>query len=203
MLNYTDLQNWNTYAEKIALLLQNIVVTDAQSKIIDIELAFNNLFQIVEQLRAIKGEISFVGNGASASIASHCSADIFKNGRIKTRLFTDLALISAVGNDVSFDQIYALPIEICMNKGDLLIAISSSGASPNILQATNAAHHCAGNVVTFSAFAETNLLRQQGDLNFYVPTQSYGFAESCHATLLHYWIDNIIVNYQKSLAKEV
>lgn len=203
MLNYTALQDWNTYAKNIASLLQNIIVTDAKEKSIDPELAFNNLFQIVENLRINKGEISFVGNGASASIASHCAADIFKNGRIKTRLFTDLSLITAIGNDVSFDKVYALPIEICMNKGDLLVAISSSGASPNILQAVDAAHYCGGHVITLSAFAENNPLRQKGDLNFYVPTKSYGFAESCHATLLHYWIDNIIVSYQKNFAKEV
>jgi len=199
MLNYTDLQDWNTYAKKIASLLQNIVVTDSEAKSIDTDLAFNNLFHLVEKLRSNDGEISFVGNGASASIASHCAADIFKNGRIKTRLFTDLALISAMGNDVSFDKVYALPLEICMKKNDLLVAISSSGASPNILQAVDMARKIGGNVITLSAFSENNPLRQKGDFNFYVPTNSYGFAESCHASLLHYWIDNIIINYEKNL----
>lgn len=199
MLEYAKLHDWNTYAEKVGSLLQSIVITDAESKGIDTELAFSKWCKIAENIRADGGEISFVGNGASASMTSHCAADIFKNGRIRTRLFTDSSLITAVGNDVSFNQTYALPIEIAMRKGDLLVAISSSGASPNILEAVAAARRCAGYVVTLSAFHQENPLRQTGDLNFYVPTQTYGFAESCHATLLHYWIDNIIVSYNKTL----
>lgn len=200
MLHYGKLHDWNTYADTISSLLKNIVITDSTSKPIETERAFKQWLQIVDDLRPHGGEIFFIGNGASAGLASHCATDIFKNGRIRTRTFTDPALISAIGNDVSFEQVYALPLEISMRKGDVLVAISSSGASPNILAAADAARRCSGKIVTLSAFSTENPLRQKGDLNFYVPADTYGCAESCHSALLHYWIDRIIVGHNKNMS---
>jgi D-sedoheptulose 7-phosphate isomerase len=73
----------------------------------------------------------------------------------------------------------------------MLVAISSSGRSPNILAAVAVANRLALTVVTLSAMAPDNPLRASGSLNVYVPAETYGYAESCHAAILHHWMDTI------------
>jgi D-sedoheptulose 7-phosphate isomerase len=78
-----------------------------------------------------------------------------------------------------------------MRRGDVLVAVSSSGESPNILRAAEESHRLGGAVVTLSAMDPDNTLRKMGSLNFYVPASTYGMAESCHAAILHHWIDHV------------
>lgn len=191
MLNNTFQDKWTCYAQTIASLLESILISGSESKDMSIDAGFAQLLELALTCKENDGEIIFIGNGASAAIASHCAADIFKNAKIRTKVFTDSALITAMGNDISFNQIYATPIAMTMRGKDILVAISSSGASSNIIEAVKAAHICKGTVVTLSAFKEGNPLRQMGNLNFYISAQAYGYAETCHAALLHYWTDNI------------
>ena len=76
----------------------------------------------------------------------------------------------------------------------MLVAISSSGQSPNILRGVKEAKRLGGIVVTLSAMNPENNLRSQGLLNFYVPAKSYGMAETCHAAILHYWMDLVVAS---------
>jgi D-sedoheptulose 7-phosphate isomerase len=82
-----------------------------------------------------------------------------------------------------------LPLERLGRTGDLLIAISSSGNSPNIVRALEAARRLDVGTVTLSGMAADNRARALGDLNFYVPVRRYGWAESAHQVILHYWFD--------------
>ena len=135
------------------------------------------------------GTIFLVGNGASASMASHFSADITKNLHIRTQIFTDLSLITACANDICYEEVYAEPLHWSMKRGDMLVAISSSGNSPNIVRAIDTAKAIGGRIITLSAMDVDNKIRSMGDLNFYIPANTYGLAETCHAAILHYWVD--------------
>lgn len=126
-------------------------------------------------------------------MASHVSADLAKNAHVHTEVFTDLSLITAIANDISFDEVFAEPLRRRMKTGDMLVAISSSGQSKNILQAVATAKELGGRTITLSAMKPENPLRRQGELNLYVSAQTYGLAETCHAAVLHYWIDTIIL----------
>jgi D-sedoheptulose 7-phosphate isomerase len=151
--------------------------------------AFDALFDKALKARQKNATIFLIGNGASASMASHVAADLAKNGNLRTMVLNDPCLLTAVGNDIGFSEVFAEPLRRFGTKQDLLVAISSSGRSPNILNATKTARAIGMEVVTFSAMDSGNPLRQLGDLNFYVPAHTYGHAESAHAALLHYWID--------------
>lgn len=140
----------------------------------------------------------FIGNGASASMASHVSADLAKNAHLHTQVFSDLALITAIANDMDYDQVFAEPLRRRMRSGDILVAVSSSGASPNIINAAKEARAMGGQVVTLTAMHPDNQLRKTGDLNFYVPGKSYGLAETSHAALLHHWIDIMVAECAES-----
>ena len=75
---------------------------------------------------------------------------------------------------------------------DVLMAISSSGQSENILRAASAAKNKALKLVTFSGFEKENPLRKLGDVNFYVPAANYGFVEIAHLSICHCLVDAVI-----------
>lgn len=181
--------NWNQFSDDLKGLLSGLVVTDGTGTSLPVADGFHELGRMTKDLNSGKGTLFLIGNGASASIASHVAADMGKNARVRTEVFTDLAQLTALANDFCYEQVYAKPLQMKMCQGDMLAAISSSGRSSNILQATSEARRLGGNVVTFSAMERDNPLRSEGRLNFYVPADTYGMAEICHTAISHFWID--------------
>ena len=181
--------NWLEYCSTILKLLNRLTVTDGNGKTLTHDEAFRILEEITLRIRAERKTIYCIGNGASASIASHFSADMAKNGKLHTEVFSDLALLTAISNDLGYEEVFAEPLRRRGMPGDLLAAISSSGNSPNVVRAAECAHQFGLQVVTFTAMAADNRLRKLGDLNFYFPAQTYGDAESVHGAVLHYWIN--------------
>ena len=141
-----------------------------------------------------KKKVIFIGNGASAAIASHQSVDYWKNGGMRAIAFNDTSLLTCIGNDYGYPFVFEKPIEMFADEGDVLIAISSSGKSDNILNGAKMARKMKCPVITMSGLKIDNPLRSLGDLNFYVPvpTCAYGFVEIAHLTLCHRFVDMII-----------
>jgi D-sedoheptulose 7-phosphate isomerase len=106
-----------------------------------------------------------------------------------------------VSNDYSYPEVFEKPIAMFADPSDLLIAISSSGRSPNILKAAEKAKALGCRVVTMSGFLPENPLRQAGHLNFYVPSSSYGMVEIAHLTLCHYITDHFVSCAAKASTK--
>ncbi|MDQ5985792.1 MAG: Phosphoheptose isomerase [Syntrophus sp. SKADARSKE-3] len=183
---------WSRNVEDIAKALTAMSATKNDGKPLSIASAFAFWTEWTIKIRKEKRTVFLIGNGASASMASHVAADLAKNAHVRTEVFTDLALITAIANDLSFNDIFSEPLKRRLAHGDMLVAISSSGQSPNILQAARTTRECGGIVVTLSAMKHDNPLFTLGDLNFYIPGHTYGMAETCHAALLHYWIDKIV-----------
>lgn len=148
---------------------------------------------LTDALRAGARTVYLVGNGASASMASHLSADLAKNGRLHTQVFSDLSLITAISNDMGYEHVFSEPLSRRGRPGDMLVAISSSGRSPNVLAAGRVARELGMDVVTLTAMQPDNPLRAVGDLNAWVRVQTYGEAETCHAAVLHHWMDLVEV----------
>lgn len=142
-----------------------------------------------ERCKRERARIFFVGNGGSAGIASHMAADWMKNGAFAATCFNDGASLTGLTNDLGFEQVFAVPLARQGGPGDLLIAISSSGKSPNILAAVEAARAVGAGVITLSGFSSDNPLRRSGDINFYVPSEIYGFVEIGHLCICHALLD--------------
>ena len=134
-------------------------------------------------------KLIFIGNGGSAAISSHLATDFWKNGGIKALAFNDSSLLTCIGNDYGYEQLFAKPISIFADPGDILMAISSSGRSPNILNGVKAAREKNCQVVTFSGFHPHSPLRSLGDLNYYVPAEAYGPVEVLHHSICHCILD--------------
>ena len=127
-------------------------------------------------------------------MASHFAADLAKNARIYTQVFSDASLLTAVSNDLSYEKVFSEPLRWRGQKGDMLVAISSSGRSPNVLNAVEVARSLNFSIITLSAMKADNPLRGLGDLNLYVAAETYGYAETCHAALLHRWMDSVEIS---------
>jgi D-sedoheptulose 7-phosphate isomerase len=134
-------------------------------------------------------KIMFIGNGGSMGIATHMAVDFSKAGGMRATAFGDGAVLTCLGNDIGYENVFARQIEWHGCAGDVLIAISSSGKSPNILNGVQAARSHGANVVTFSGFRDDNPLRKAGDVNFYVRATEYGFVEVAHQAILHAILD--------------
>jgi len=180
---------WSNYISQLNNSLGKFSVRDADHNEVSPAAGFALWKEMAFRLRTSGNRVFLIGNGASASMASHFAADLAKNGGMQTEIFTDLSLITATANDISYEQIFAEPLRHRMSEGDMLIAISSSGSSPNVLRGAETAKELGGIVVTLSAMKEENALRKLGNLNFYIFAQSYGLAETGHAAILHYWMD--------------
>jgi len=184
--------DWMSNIDGLMFCLRSLSVRNNFGKVINSDVAFIQLHKITQNIRKRKNRIYFIGNGASASIASHISADLAKNAYIHTEVFTDISLMTALANDLSYEEVFSEPLRHRMTKGDMLVIISSSGNSPNVLRGAKTAKELGGTVITLSAIKEDNRLRQMGDLNFYVSAQTYALAETSHAAILHFWVDQVI-----------
>ncbi len=183
--------HFNLWLDKLHRVLENIEVTSNDGEL-EWEVAFMDLLYKTEEIKNRHGQIFLIGNGASSAMASHIAADLCKNAHISTRCFSDAALLTALANDCGVEFMFADPIRRQGNANDMLVCISSSGESPNIIQAVKQARELGMLVVTLSGMKPGNNLRRMGDLNFYAPAETYGFAETAHAAILHYWVDNVV-----------
>ena len=177
------------YFNTLAGLLRETEVTDASGKKLRLEEGCEYIRKESHASHDAGNKIMFVGNGGSAGIASHLAIDFSKNGGLRSTAFNDPSALTCLGNDLGYENVFAKQIDLHGRTGDLLIAISSSGRSPNILGAVKAARARGCKVATYSGFTENNDLRTVGDVNFFVRSKEYGFVEIAHLTLCHAVLD--------------
>jgi D-sedoheptulose 7-phosphate isomerase len=132
-------------------------------------------------------KVIFIGNGGSSAVASHMAADISKNGGVRAIAFNDFPTITMLGNDFGYEKIFSKQLEFYGFSGDVLVAISSSGGSRNIIGAAERAKEKQMRLFTFTGMVKTaqNKLKTMGELNFVVPSTDYGIVEIAHLSLIH------------------
>lgn len=145
--------------------------------------------QWLQEAEAHKRKILLIGNGGSAATASHLAVDFWKNGGVRALTFNDSAQLTCLANDLCHEDGFAAAIEAFGEPGDLLIGISCSGTSENIVRGARQALAQQMKVITCSGFQPDNTLRQLGHANFYVPNFSYGLTETLHQLIIHAMLD--------------
>jgi len=155
---------------------------DVKSKIMSDDLADNMIAMknLILETRANKGQIIFAGNGASTLIANHGALDYVNQLGVKTMSVESAEFITAAGNDFGYEGIFERFVNLYAEEGDMIVVISSSGRSMNVINAANKGKELGCQVVTFSGFAEDNPLRSCGDVNFYAESNEYNKVESIH-----------------------
>lgn len=160
-------------------------VTLADGSVVPLEAGVSDAVARLEAVKAGGRKVMLIGNGGSAAIASHVQNDLCKSVGVRALVMSEPPLMMALANDDGYETVFEQQVNLWAQPGDMLIAISSGGRSPNILRGVAAAleHECS--VVTFSGFAADNPLRRLGTVNFYVPASEYGYVELGHSILLH------------------
>lgn len=177
------------YSRSITCALDGLQASKAKEGALNKEEAFVLWLAMTRTVQETGHTLYFIGNGASAAMAGHMAADASKNGRVRAMAFNEVSLLTAVSNDIAFAECFADPLRRFGQAGDLLVTISSSGNSENILRAIAAARKLEMGVITLSGMDQGNRSRALGDINFYVPARTYGIVECAHQVLLHCWLD--------------
>lgn len=181
--------SYSDYVQSFVDALKSVVATDGRGDMLAVDAGIARVHDVMRRIARGTGKAMFVGNGGSAGIAGHLAIDFSKNGGVRAVTFNDASSLTCLGNDLGYDQVFAKQVEMQAFAGDVLIAISSSGNSANILNAARAAKTLKCDVVTLSGFSPDNALRKLGDVNFFVDTAVYGFAETAHQAILHAILD--------------
>ena len=170
-----------SYFEYLSLILQNISTTEVE-----------NFIKVLLNARNKGSIVYFIGNGGSAATASHFANDIAIGTREYIKPFRVIslcdnkAIITAIGNDDGFNKIFSQQLEVLLKKDDVVVAISASGNSPNLLKALDVAKRKGSITVGISAF-DGGELKKKADISVHVPTGKgeYGPAEDAHMVLDH------------------
>jgi D-sedoheptulose 7-phosphate isomerase len=186
------MDSWDAYVAAIGSGLKELRITDGQGRELGAADGFARWVDLTHEVQRSGQNIFLVGNGASAAMASHFAADACKNGGLRAQAFNDGPLLTCAANDVAFEEVFALPLERFARSGDMLITISSSGGSPNIVRALERARKMQLRIVTVSGKGADNPSRSFGDVNVYMPSARYGWVESGHHVVLHYWLDQYL-----------
>lgn len=162
----------------------------AKQQVCEPDLFFHTIKGILIKLRETRNKIYFFGNGASSAFANHMALDFSKNGKILSRSLSDSALLTALSNDYSYEKAMLEYLKIeGVSKDDLVITISSSGNSPNIV---NVLEYCKENNIkslALSGLKNDNKSITLSDYSIYVPMKTYGMVECIHQIFLHLVLD--------------
>ena len=173
------------FLDRIAWAMSSVLVGNIDGEG-DVQSGLRSIKDSLRHATDAGNKTMIIGNGGSAAIASHIAIDYAKNGGFRAVACNDLAALTCLSNDFGYEQVFAKQIEQQGRAGDVAILISSSGKSPNILLAAQAARHARFDAIyTLSGMGADNPLRSMGHMNFYVPSDDYGIVEITHLALLH------------------
>ena len=180
----SNIADFMTYRRNLSDILLSLNVSSIDSAA---EVLLNAIFQ--------NANIFLIGNGGSAALIEHAQCDLSKgifsyakSNSIKLPLVyaltSPLPLISALGNDLGHENIFSWQLEHRAIAGDILIAVSSSGNSRNIINAVKVARKIGVVVIGFSGFFNSDL-KNLSDIDIHVPSENYGVIEDIHGIILH------------------
>ncbi|MGD2119853.1 MAG: SIS domain-containing protein [Chromatiales bacterium] len=178
-------------AEEFADLLASGCFTDRQGNYIHLDEGIEQLVDLFSRAGHDNTHVFIIGNGGSAAVASHIENDLCNVGGLCAATLHEPAILTCYANDYGYEQAFAKRLDRALRPNDILIAISSSGGSANILNAVEVARQRQAKVITLSGWQADNPLRDSGDLNFWLEKQEYGFVEIGHLFLLHHVCDQL------------
>ena len=175
-----------SYLDALFDMTRQSHVTDLHGNALSLEEGAERAIRMIADVRSASRKVMLGGNGGSAAIVSHAQNDLSESSGVRAMVFTEQPVLTARANDFGYGSVLERPIELWAEPGDLLITVSSSGKSENIIRALRSAREKQCELMTFSGFNPDNPSRSMGDLNFFVPSSVYAYVETAHVTLLHY-----------------
>ena len=170
---------------------KSLLETDVEDKVLKMK-------KLLLNIKNNEKKVIVAGNGGSAAMSSHVAVDFTKQGGIRTVNFNETDLITCFANDYGYEHWVEKAVEFYGDKDDLLILISSSGNSKNMINAAKIAKSLGIYVVTFTGFKSNNPLKAEGNLNFWLDSEAYNIVENTHQIWLLMICDLIIGNAEYS-----
>ena len=167
-------------------IVEKTEFTDRDGNDLDYEKGIQENLKMLENLRDSGGNLFLVGNGGSAAVVSHILTDFINVAKLNARTLHESSLLSCMSNDYGYENSFSEPLSTLAREKDLLVAVSSSGRSPNIHNAVKSIKKVGGEAITLSGFDQDNSLKSMGDLNIWLDSTSYGLVEIGHLFYLHY-----------------
>ncbi len=153
-----------------------------------------NATKLFHETKRRGGKVILVGNGGSAAMASHVSVDLVKVAGLRAINFNEADLITCFANDYGYEHWVEKALEFYADPHDLIVLISSSGKSSNIINGAIKAKQMKLALITFSGFSADNPLRKLGDLNFWAESQAYNIVEMTHHVWLLAIVDKLVAD---------
>ena len=167
--------------------MQHLYETSQKLDLTQLEAAADIVVEAMTKRRIVYS----CGNGGSASIASHLKCDFLKGAATGTdlqprieALSDPIALITAIGNDIGYDEIFSFQLRYLLEPGDVVLAVSSSGSSPNVVKALQLAKSKGNKSILFSGF-DGGAGSKIADVTVYYPFANYGIVEDLHQSTMH------------------
>lgn len=183
---------FNNYLEKFAETLKNTAAS-TKDESLSLDASFDAINKVFETCKAKRNTVYLIGNGGSSGIVSHGAIDFLNACGFKAQALTDNSMLTCMANDYGYENVFAQPFKILIEEGDVVVAISSSGQSENIVNASKVATGKGAKIITFSGFKKDNPLRKQGDFNLWLDSKNYGIVEIGHSLLLHHITDRLAI----------
>jgi len=181
--------SFTSHAAEFSSIVTAGAFSDKDEGLLSRDEGIDCLISLLTNTRANGGTLYVIGNGGSAAVASHAVTDFFNIGGLRAMTLHDSSTLTCFSNDYGYEHAFSRRVARLLTKDDVLIAISSSGQSANILNACKSATNQSASVITLSGFKTDNPLRSMGNLNYWLNTDDYGMAEIGHLFLLHYISD--------------
>ena len=153
--------------EEFSKVVAGTKVVENTGMELSLQEGINKTFEIIDNARESNRGLYIIGNGGSAAIASHAAIDFLNMGKISAHTLHDSATFTCMANDYGYEYAFSNIIELTLKSKDILIAISSSGHSKNIINAVESAKQLGSIIITLSGFDSKNNLRKKGDINFW------------------------------------
>jgi D-sedoheptulose 7-phosphate isomerase len=181
--------------EKFNQIIKKCESTTSINDRMEIDGAFSLAKEYLETTKKLDGVVYIIGNNQAAS---KISTELIKNLNISSSSLLDLNLLMSFTCEYGYENSYTKPLNVLLRENDLLIAMSNSGQSPNVLNATYFARRKNIKIITMSGGTYYNQLRQIGDLNFWFNSTDYILIEMSYSFILN----TIISEYQRIGQKE-
>tara|TARA_A100001388_G_scaffold271247_1_gene249776 strand:- start:1106 stop:1708 length:603 start_codon:yes stop_codon:yes gene_type:complete len=154
----------------------------------------------INNIKNAKGKLIFIGNGASASLASHAATDFTKQAKVKSIAFNDHNLITAFSNDYGYENWVKKALEFYACPEDLIIFISVSGNSQNLINGIKFAKNNLISTASLTGSNKENFLKKNSDCSLWVNSKAYNIVESIHTIWLTLIIDLLVGNPEYSVS---
>lgn len=154
----------------------------------------SSLDKIAKTLSSLKkkNKVIIFGNGGSAAISSHVSVDLTKNAKVRSINFNEADLLTCFANDYGYEKVFSKSLEFYADRGDVVIIVSCSGRSKNLLEAAKICKKKKILLYTFTGFSKSNPLKKMGNINLWVNSKAYNIIENIHQIWLLSIVDKII-----------